>query len=461
MNKNILNESYNSKTIKDILTNSTQLKYLNGEYSTSPFNYRGDIIKYQDSTNIMDKIINIFTSLYPLYESLLPKELTSKLTQGIKYNLMNKDTDITKIYIDALENNQFNENLSKEHVYLVVYKINKIFKQLTTLITNLYNGNFTFNLDRQSSIKILQNIKDDDITPIYNKGKNSITFRGKMYDNIANHNHMVILTYNNKWVLYKPYINNEYITKISIKGKLKELKDEINDLYNHWLNYKDNIKYVQYQNIEIPYLDSEYEYKLNEIMGFVITYMFSPYEDNINFELFVKDIQSIYTKDNIIGYDIKLPNTYISYYYHKKEPTKSLWSDNIDITKRNIARHMVYIIWGKLDELIDNGNTISEDVNRVYRKLRNSIDTLIDNIDYPVYYQENNINQMLAFTRYEQFLKNEVYNTLKDLLKYLNINKTNTDKAEKFINIINNYIQHNEDYFEKLKDITDIQYFKK
>jgi len=47
---------------------------------------------------------------------------------------------------------------------------------------------------------------------------------------------------------------------------------------------------------------------------------------------------------------------------------------------------------------------------------------------------------MLLFTRYEQYLKNEVYNTLKDLLKYLNINKTNTDKAEKFINIINNYI---------------------
>jgi len=47
---------------------------------------------------------------------------------------------------------------------------------------------------------------------------------------------------------------------------------------------------------------------------------------------------------------------------------------------------------------------------------------------------------MLQFTRYEQYLKNEVYNTLKDLLEYLNINKTNTDKAEKFINIINNYI---------------------
>jgi len=50
---------------------------------------------------------------------------------------------------------------------LLVHKINQIFKQLTTLITNLYKGNFTFTLDRQSSIKILQNIKDEDITPIY------------------------------------------------------------------------------------------------------------------------------------------------------------------------------------------------------------------------------------------------------------------------------------------------------
>lgn len=158
-----LNESYNSKTIKYILSNNIQLKYLNGEYRTDIFDYRSDIKKYQNSSNIMDKIVNTFTSLYPLYETLLAKELTSKLTQDIKYNLINKETDITKIYIEALENKQFNKNLSEEQVYLVVHKINQIFKQLTTLITSLYKGNFTFTLDRQSSIKILQNIKDEDI----------------------------------------------------------------------------------------------------------------------------------------------------------------------------------------------------------------------------------------------------------------------------------------------------------
>lgn len=180
-----LNESYNSKTIKDILTNNIQLKYLNGEYRADTFDYRSNIIKYQNSTNIMDKIINTFTILYPLYESLLPKELTRKLTQDIKYNLINKDNDITKIYIEALENNQFNTNLSEEQVYFVVHKINKIFKQLTTLITNLYNGNFTFNIDRQNSIKILQNIKDEDITPIYKDEIQVKSFSQKLYNNIA------------------------------------------------------------------------------------------------------------------------------------------------------------------------------------------------------------------------------------------------------------------------------------
>lgn len=110
---------------------------------------------------------------------------------------------------------------------------------------------------------------------------------------------------------------------------------------------------------------------------------------------------------------------------------------------------------------MDNGDTLSIDVNKLYRVLRNSIDTLMDNIEYPVYYEPNNINQMLLFTRYEQYLKNEVYNTLKDLLEYLNINKTNTVKAEKFINKINNYIQRNKEYFEKIKDVTSIFYFKK
>ena len=251
MNKKHLNESYNSKTIKDILTNSTQLKYLNGEYRTDIFDYRSDIKKYQNNSNIMDKIVNTFTSLYPLYESLLPKELTSKLTQGIKYNLRNKDTDITKIYIKALENKQFNKNLSEEQVYFVVHKINLIFKQLTILITNLYNDNFTFTLDRQSSIKILQNIKDEDITPIYKDEIQVKSFSQKLYNNIAKNNHMLMLTYDNNWELYKPYINNEDITKLYIKGDLKQLKPKIKDLYNLWLKHNDYIKYIQYKNLYI------------------------------------------------------------------------------------------------------------------------------------------------------------------------------------------------------------------
>lgn len=431
-----LNESYNSKIIKNILTNSTQLKYTNGRYKTNPFDYKSDIEKYQNSTNIMDKIVNTFTSLYPLYESLLPKELTSKLTQNIKYNLIDTDTDISKIYIEALENNQFNKNLSEDQVYLVVHKINQIFKQLTTLITNLYNGDFTFNSDNQNSLKILQNITDEDVTPIYKDEVDITEFKQKLYNDITENRHMLILTYDNNWEQYKPYINNKYITRIYIGGELKESKDKINKLYKIWLNHEDYIKYVQYKNINIPYLDSEYKYSLTEAIGLVITYMFSFYTEEINYNTFFNQLLNISTKDNIIGYNIKLPNTYSPHYYHKKEPTKSLWSDNIDMAKKEVVRNMLYVIYYKLDDIIDNAEvTISNDIIKVYRKLRSSIDTLIDNINYPVYYQENNINQMLLFTQYEQFLKNEVYNTLKDLLKYLNINKTNTEKGEKFINI--------------------------
>lgn len=455
-----LNESYSSKIIKNILTNSTQLKYLNGEYRTDIFDYRSDIRKYQNSTNIMDKIVNTFTCLYPLYESLLPKELTGKLTQYIKYNLINKNNDITKIYIEALENNQFNKNLSEEQVYFVVHKINIIFKQLTTLITNLYKGNFTFTLDRQSSIKILQNIKDEDITPIYKDKIQAKSFSQKLYNNIAKNNHMLILTYDNNWELYKPYINNEDITKLYIKGDLKTVKNQIKELYNLWLKHNDYIKYIQYKNITIPYLDNGYNHKLTEVIGLVILYMFQFFGEELNFNTFYTNLLDIYTQDDIIGYDIRLPNTYSPHYFHKKEPTNSLWSDNIDITMREIVKS-INVIYHKLSNIMDNGDTLSISVNKLYRVLRNSIDTLMDNIEYPVYYEPNNINQMLLFTQYEQYLKNEVYNTLKDLLEYLNINKTNTVKAEKFLNKINNYIQRNKEYFEKIKDVTSIFYFKK
>lgn len=455
-----LNETYNSKTIKDILTNSALLKYTEGKYGTNPFDYRSDIRKYQNSTNIMDKIVNTFTSLYPLYELLLPKELTSKLTQDIKYNLINKNNDITKIYIEVLKNNHFKENLSEEQVYLVVHKINLIFKRLTTLITNLYNGDFTFTLECQNSIKILQNIKDEDITPIYKDEIQAKSFSQKLYNNIAKNNHMLILTYDNNWELYRPYINNEDITKLYIKGDLKTVKNQIKKLYNLWLKHNDYIKYIQYKNITIPYLDNDYNHKLTEVIGLVILYIFKFYEEELNFNTFYTNLLDIYTQDDIIGYDIRLPNTYSPHYIHKKEPTKSLWSDNIDITMHEIVKS-INVIYYKVSNIMDNGDTLSIDVNKLYRVLRNSIDTLMDNIEYPVYYEPNNINQMLLFTRYEQYLKNEVYNTLKDLLEYLNINKTNTVKAEKFINKINNYIQRNKEYFEKIKDVTSIFYFKK
>lgn len=271
---------------------------------------------------------------------------------------------------------------------------------------------------------------------------------------------LILLTYDNNWELYKPYINNEDITKLYITGDLKTVKNKIKELYNLWLKHNDYIKYIQYKNITIPYLDNEYNYKLTEAIGLVILYMFQFFGEELNFNTFYTNLLDIYTQDDIIGYDIILPNTYSPHYFHKKEPTKSLWSDSIDITMREIVKS-INVIYYKLSNIMDNGDTLSIDVNKLYRVLRNSIDTLMDNIEYPVYYEPNNINQMLLFTRYEQYLKNEVYNTLKDLLEYLNINKTNTAKAEKFINIINNYIQRNKEYFEKIKNVTSIHYFKK
>lgn len=67
---------------------------------------------------------------------------------------------------------------------------------------------------------------------------------------------------------------------------------------------------------------------------------------------------------------------------------------------------------------------------------------------------------MLLFTRYEQFIKTQVYQTLQEISKYINNNQNNTDKAKNFTNIINKYIQQCEDYFEKIKDVTSIKYHK-
>ena len=65
------------------------------------------------------------------------------------------------------------------------------------------------------------------------------------------------------------------------------------------------------------------------------------------------------------------------------------------------------------------------------------------------------------FTRYEQFIKTQVYLVLyKKYLNYINNNQNNTDKAKNFTNIklINTYIVWR--LFEKIKDVTSIKYHK-
>lgn len=93
-----LNESYNSKIIRNLLNNNTSLKYLRGEYSSNIFRYNEDIAKYPNSNNIMDKIVNILTSLFPLYEQLISKEITNKLKYEIKYNRITQNTIYTLMH---------------------------------------------------------------------------------------------------------------------------------------------------------------------------------------------------------------------------------------------------------------------------------------------------------------------------------------------------------------------------
>ena len=456
-----LNESYNSKIIRNLLNNNTSLKYLRGEYSSNIFRYNEDIAKYPNSNNIMDKIVNTLTSLFPLYEQLISKEITNKLKYEIKYNRITQNTGIDNIYIDALEKQEFN-NIDKNQVYLIVNNINKIFKQLDILITKLYKGDFTCSIESLPELKLLQNINDNNITPIY---KDNIKYDSmqSLYNNIKSHKNILILTYDDKFILYKSR-DNEYadIVKYNITTNLSDsIINKITKLYNFWKDYKNNIKYIQYKNINIPYLDNPYYKKIKECIGDVILYMFVIIDtdiDRYNY-FFYEDLLNISTKNNIIGYNIELPKYNKDYVYNAdKNNDKILYYNDISIPIKQVY-DMIYNISNNLSRIMSNSN-IDKTLHHVYYHLDKLLLNFVDFIKYPVNYEPNNINQMLLFTRYEQFIKTQVYQTLQEISKYINNNQNNTDKAKNFTNIINKYIQQCEDYFEKIKDVTSIKYHK-
>ena len=68
-------------------------------------------------------------------------------------------------------------------------------------------------------------------------------------------------------------------------------------------------------------------------------------------------------------------------------------------------------------------------------------------------------NQIVKFDVYILYLYVKLCQQFIKLfgIKYIK----NTDKAAKFIKIIDNYIQHNKEYFKKIKSVTSIHYFKK
>lgn len=409
----------------------------------------------------MDKIVNILTSLFPLYEQLISKEITNKLKYEIKYNRITQNTGIDNIYIDALEKQEFN-NIDKNQVYLIVNNINKIFKQLDILITKLYKGDFTGSIESLPELKLLQNINDNNITPIY---KDNIKYDSmqSLYNNIKSHKNILILTYDDKFILYKSR-DNEYadIVKYNITTNLSDsIINKITKLYNFWKDYKNNIKYIQYKNINIPYLDNQYYKKIKECIGDVILYMFVIIDtdiDRYNY-FFYEDLLNISTKNNIIGYNIELPKYNKDYVYNAdKNNDKILYYNDISIPIKQVY-DMIYNISNNLSRIMSNSN-IDKTLHHVYYHLDKLLLNFVDFIKYPVNYEPNNINQMLLFTRYEQFIKTQVYQTLQEISKYINNNQNNTDKAKNFTNIINKYIQQCEDYFEKIKDVTSIKYHK-
>ena len=179
-NKNNLNESYNSKFIRDIILNNEYLKYIpsNSYKPTDIVEILRNNITYNvyKDKSIYYKIEKAYNDLYIAYSKLL-NPYAIKLLQT-RTNSSNEDEwDITKY---------FNEELIIKDQNLLPIRVKEVkikFKNFIKLMNDYINGTFNVSLDTSEANRLepfskLNDEQIQDITESCKQNVNTDTFRG-------------------------------------------------------------------------------------------------------------------------------------------------------------------------------------------------------------------------------------------------------------------------------------------
>lgn len=367
-NKNHLNESYNSKFIRDIILNNEYLKYIpaNTYKPTDIVEILRHNITYDvyEDNSIYYKIEKAYNDLYIAYSKLLTPYIINHLLPR-KYT-----QDITKWDITKYFNNKAFIIEDYNILPIRVKEVKIKFKNFIKLMNDYINGTFNVTLDTPETKRFepFSKLRDEQVQDITENCKQNLSndtldfyIDNTLKPTILQQSAVVLIVDNDKKAFTiigrfeheSPYIlrysySSEYIrNKTSLRKIKKYWKDILkNDITTYKIN--DNYEIPLFKNItNFSYIQNEFSNfinKNNEAVnadhGYPLNIMYEPIKDTIlnGGSIYILDINVSINKAHklpFINYDDTLNNKNVitknNKYYH---PLKNELEKLYDIWQR-------------------------------------------------------------------------------------------------------------------------------
>ena len=463
-----INETFNSKLIKDIFYDIDTLKYHDKSVNISSADKLLDL-NIVKNTNIKEDTIykqlrGCLCNLYMQYIELLNTDIANDIYAKVDKSPLSIFSVINKLKKYGIDN----EISNKENIVLPIIKnIQKYLKRLDKLINMLVTGDFN-NTIKDTALISLTNVRDEDIEEIpFTKLKRK--FSEEIYNKIKDDNYFLVIRQPLKNVITGKISNTTNIRNVSddnvVMYSYRNMEDDylfnqaILQLQSEWDYCKDNLGYLHINDYEIPYYDQKYikpviekiqqVFKQSNSLSCNICYDVKSFQKNLKMCISDSYNQKIYLI-NTHGVNIKKhkDKIYTEYTNYNKSRHNSTHDEYQSIIKTELRDKLKYII-AKFKILNINTNEVSilVDMWKCIDSLQIVYTTMSD-------IKTTNFSFLLKYSKFTKFLSNilypyisDIYNSMKqnNLLKYkldVSVNKLNTYNSylSKYRKIIDNSI---------------------
>ena len=460
-----INETFNSKLIKDIFYDIDTLKYHDKSVNISSADklLDLDIVK---NTNIKEDTIykqlrGCLCNLYMQYIELLNKDIANDIYDKVDKSPLNIFSVINKLKKYGIDN----EISNKENIVLPIIKnIQKYLKRLDKLINMLVTGDFN-NTIKDTGLMSLTNVRDEDIEEIpFTKLKRK--FSEEIYNKIKDDNYFLVIRQPLKNVITGKISNTTNIRNVSddnvVMYSYRNMEDDylfnqaILQLQSEWDYCKDNLGYLHINDYEIPYYDQKYikpviekiqqVFKQSNSLSCNICYDVKSFHKNLKMCISDSYNQKIYLI-NTHGVNIKKhkDKIYTEYTNYNKSRHNSTHDEYQSIIKTELRDKLKYII-AKFKILNINTNEVSilVDMWKCIDSLQIVYTTMSD-------IKTTNFSFLLKYSKFTKFLSNILYPYISDIYNIMKQNNLPKYKLNEYLNKLNTY----NSYLSKYRKIID------